>query len=191
MDSDDLTRDYLQNRLSPEARAAFEARMEADPALKAEIAALSAAAAELGGRTPPAGAKEAGWARLSASIEAERTPAPANSNRPMTLLRYAAVAAASVALWHFAAGPALLGGGGTQSYVPASVSHAAPALRVTFAAGASMADATALLQSLGAEVSGGPGALGLYTLSFADEAALEAARTALEGRPDLVAAIAR
>lgn len=187
MDRDDRLMAYLQDRLDPAARAAFEAEMAASPELQAEVSALRAAAADLGQAAVPQGAAEAGWTRLSRAIDAER-PAASNDNRPpyRALAQAAAVAAVAVAAWQFAVVPRLPVPG---SFVPASEQAAGPALRVVFAAGAPMADVTALLQQIGATVSDGPGAIGLYTLHFADAAALEAAEVALAARPDLVLAV--
>lgn len=193
MDADERALNYMQNRLGPEARAAFEAEMARSPDLRAEVTALRAAAADLGRRAPPPGAKAAGWAKLSAAIEAERLPQPANRNRRVSLsaLQAAGLMAASVALWHFVAQPLLPRIGGDAGFVPASESAPLPALRVAFAPDAPMAEVTALLQQTGAQVVAGPGALGLYTLSFADQAALNAAAARLEARRDLTATVAR
>ncbi len=102
----------------------------------------------------------------------------------------AGIVAATVAVWQFGVAPRLLGPR-TGGFVPASETIAAPALRVAFAEGASLAEVTALLQRIDASVIDGPGAIGLYTLGFADQAALEAAEAALSARAELVIAVSR
>lgn len=188
MDDDDRILDYLQGRLDPADRAAFEAELDTRPDLRAQVASLRAAAAELGARPLPEGAREAGWERLSAAIEADRQPVAANSNRAVALLKVASVVAATIVFWQFAVVPRLPGPGG---FVPASVAVAGPSLRVAFADDAPLADITALLQEAGATVVGGPGALGLYTVSFATEAQRDAAEASFAERGDLVVMVSR
>ncbi|MGG7566788.1 hypothetical protein ACQ5SO_11585 [Rhodovulum sp. DZ06] len=193
IDDDDRLAAWLQGRLAPAERAAFEARLASDPALRAEAETLRAAAAALGAAAPPAGAKAAGWARLSAAIEDDRRMTPANSNRRAGLLRMAAAAALAVGAWQVAVVPNLPAswtGGGGYAPVTAPAPTEGPTLRVAFAPGAAAAQITALLQEVGAEVTGGPGALGLYRLRFADAAARDAAAETLAARTALVVAVA-
>lgn len=189
MDRDDRLIDYMQGRMDPQDRTAFEAEMAADPALAAEHAALGAAAEMLGRTEVPAGTMQAGWDRLSASIEAERAPMPANVNRWPALLRTAAVAVLAVGLWQLAVVPRL--GGPEGGFVPASETGTAPTLRVAFADDATLADIAALLRGLGATVTDGPGAMGIFTLEFTDEAARDAAEATLAQRDDLVVLLSR
>jgi len=185
MDDDDRLLDYMQNRLSADERAAFEAEMEAKPALRAEVAALRAAAQELGRQAVPEGAANTGWDRLSAAIDAERLPEPANTNRPLGLLKVASIVVATVLVWHFGVAPNLPGQG--PGYVTVSEESEGPVLRVAFVDGVAMTEVTALLQEIGAEITGGPSAIGLYTLSFADDAARDAAASALTDDPRITA----
>lgn len=189
MERDDRILAYLQGLMDAEARKAFEAEMDAQPSLRAEVGVLRAAAQDLGARPVPEGVREAGWDRLSASIEAERMPGPANSNRVPQLLKVAAIVIASIGLWQVAVVPQLPGTGG--GFVPASETAQGPVLRVAFAETAQMDEITALLQQIGAEIGDGPGAIGLYTLRFADDAARDAAEAALGARPDLVLMVSR
>ncbi|WP_158964875.1 hypothetical protein [Chachezhania sediminis] len=189
MEDDDRLVAWLQNRLDPAARAAFEAEMAADPDLRAAATALRAAADELGNRPVPEGMKEAGWDRLSRAIDADRIAAPANLNRGLTALKVAGIVVATIVFWQFGVAPRLPEPG--AGFAPASVSVAGPALRLAFTETAPAAEVTALLQSIGATVIDGPGALGLYTIGFADAAARDAAEAALSDRPDLVMAVTR
>lgn len=179
---------YLQDRLDPHERGAFEAEMAAQPALRSEVEALGAAARCLGERAVPEGARAAGWARLSRAIEAERMPRPANDARWDGPLKVAAAAVGAVVLWQLAVVPQLPGSGG---FVPAGEESAGAALRVAFAPEAPFAEVTALLQALGAQIIDGPGATGVYTLGFADGPAQDAAEAALQVRPDLVLVVSR
>ncbi|QDL91336.1 hypothetical protein FDP22_05770 [Paroceanicella profunda] len=190
MDSDDHLLAYMQGRLDPDAAAGFEAELAESPALRAELAALRAAAAALGAEAPPAAARAAGWDRLSRSIEAERTGVPANATRRFSPLQVAGIAAAAVLVWQLAAVP-YLPGRGPAGYRPVSDTLTGPALQVAFADDAPLAQVTALLVALGATVTDGPGALGLFTLTFADDAARDAGEAALRARPELVTAVAR
>ncbi len=184
MDDDDRLLDYMQNRMGAEDRAAFEAEIARRPDLRAEIDALEAAVARIGAEPVPEGARDAGWDRLSAAIGAER-PMPANVNRAPQWLKVASIVAASVLVWQVAVVPRLPGP--DQGFVPASQSVEGPVLRVAFAEGAMLAEVSALLRDLGARVVDGPGAIGLYTLAFEDDAARDAAEAALAGDPRVTA----
>lgn len=190
MNADDKLTAYLQDRLEAEDRARFEADIAVSPALQAEIAALRAAAAALGAAPASADAQAEGWAHLSRSIDAERAPKPANDNRGFALLKVACIVVATIVVWQFGVAPQILDPR-SDGFVPASETIAAPALRVAFAQDASLSDVTALLQEIGASVIDGPGAIGLYTLGFADQAAMEAAEGILSARADIVIAVSR
>lgn len=189
MDEDDRILAYLQNRLDAADRAAFEADMAARPDLRAQVAALRAAAAELGRQPVPEGARAAGWDRLSAAIDAERMPEPANTNARFVLLKVAALIVGSVCVWQFAVAPRLPGLPG--GFTPASVAAEGPALRLAFDDTALAADITALLQEAGATVIDGPGALGLYTVAFASDSERNAAEVLFADRGDLIVMVTR
>lgn len=190
MDRDDRLLAYMQNRLSPAARVAFEDELARDPGLRAEHAAMRAAADALGATPVPEGARSAGWARLSDSIEADRAPRAANDNRGLALLKVAGIVAATVVVWQFAVVPQLPGPE-TGGFVPASEVVTTPTLLVAFTDDATLVEITALLRETGAKLVDGPSALGLYTLGFTDAAALEAAEAALGARPELVITVSR
>lgn len=187
MDSDRLLA-YLQGRLGAEDAARVEADLAERADLRADLAAMRAARDAMACERPEPAARAAGWDRLSAAIAAERR-APANDNRRFTLAQVAAIAAAAVLVVQIAT--LAVPTGDEAGFVPASEATAGPALRVAFADDADIAAITALLGAVGAEVTAGPSAIGLYTLSFADEAAREAAEARLAERPDLVTTVSR
>lgn len=184
MDRDDKILKYVQDRLNAQERAAFEVEIAGDADLSAQIAALTGArTAMVPGDTPDVAT---GWSRLSAQIDAERS-SPANDNRPilLSLLQVACIAVASVLLWQIVVSPLLNDRQGI--YAPASVEAEGPQLQVIFAETATFGDVSSLLNALDGTIVSGPGALGLYRISFVDEAARTAAQEALAGRSDLVA----
>ena len=106
------------------------------------------------------------------------------------MLKYAAVALGAIAAWQFLAVPNLR----PQSdpgFTPASVEEMDFALRVGFTDQARLVEVFDLLAELDAEISAGPSAIGLLTLTFASEAARTKAEAALQARTDLIAVVTR
>lgn len=182
MDRDDKVLLYVQERLTTGERDTFEREIAGDPTLAAEVTALQAARRAL---VPEVQAAD-GWDRLSNAIDATR-PAAANDNRPIrfTLLQAAGLVVAAVALWQFIAVPTL-GTGPADRYTVAGVDADAPRLQVLFQADASAGEIVTLLSELEGTIVSGPGALGIFRVEFADDAALEAARLRLTERSELV-----
>ncbi|WP_435310986.1 hypothetical protein [Primorskyibacter sedentarius] len=177
--------DYVHDRLDPEARQSFEADLSRDAHLRAELAVVQAVAREGAAPPPTAEARDAGWASLSAAIDADARRIPANDNRGFSLAQVATIAIVAVVITQFftlSLWPDDPGAG----FAPASQDTSGFVLQVGFAPEATAAQLTALLQELGATLVDGPGALGLVTLSFTDEAARTAALEALRAQPDLV-----
>ncbi|WP_118136567.1 hypothetical protein [Oceanicella sp. SM1341] len=192
MDSDERLLAYMHGRLDAEAVADFEAELAARPALRAELAAMRAAAEVMAADTPRAEARARGWERLSRSIEAERTGRPANDPRRIPLWQAAGMAAAAVLVWQLAAVPYLTGPAPQPGgYQPAGEAAEGPTLRVAFAQDARLDAVADLLADLGARIVDGPGALGLFTLSFEDAAGRDAAEAALRARPGIVTSVTR
>ncbi|MCR9089334.1 MAG: hypothetical protein NXH97_21655 [Rhodobacteraceae bacterium] len=184
MDREDRLLAYLQNRLPAEEREEFEAEMAANRGLAAEVAALRAVRAELAaedGLSRP----DAGWARLSAALDAESEPA--NLNRPvrLSLWQAAGLVVAAVMLWQIAIVPNLTDPGDAE-YQTVTEDRTGPVLQVIFDADASMGEISALLRSHDGTILDGPSALGLYRIAFPDAARRTAASAALADRPDLV-----
>jgi anti-sigma factor RsiW len=183
MDRDEKILNYVQGRMDAQERAAFDADIAADPHLSAEIVALSAARDAM----KPSGAPdiEKGWTRLSSAIDAERFR-PANDNRPafLSLVQVACVAVASVLVWQVAIAPLL--GGADPVYAPASAGAEGPGLQVVFKETADIGAVSAVLITLEGSIVSGPGAMGIYRITFLDEAARDAAQAVLSKRSDLV-----
>ncbi len=190
MDDNDRLLAYMQGRLDEAGAAAFEADVARSPDLQAELAALSAVANVMAKDVPDEAAKDAGWARLSRSIEAEQMRTPANQNRRPSFAQAAGFAVASVVAWQFFAVP-FLTGSEDPAFVPVSESTAGPTLRIAFTDDARLADITALLSAAGAVITDGPSAVGLFTLEFPDEAARAEAEALLADRSDLVITVSR
>ena len=116
---------------------------------------------------------ELGWARLSRAIDAEAPRPAARVRRPLWPL--AASAAAAVLVWQVVAVP-LLAPGDQGPDTPRSRRRPSGdfSLSVAFAPAATEAAIRALLLEIGARVSGGPSAIGLWQLSFESAAARDA-----------------
>ena len=183
MDQDDKVLAYLQGHMSEQDRGAFEREIAGSPELAAEIAALRAAQSVMADGAPDMPAD--GWARLSSAIAASEQP-PANTNRPMrlTLVQAACVAIAAVIGWHFVE-PAVFQQD-AETFTPASTDQDIAALQIVFAQSASMGEIAAILAEVDATVADGPGAMGIFRLTFADAAARDQAFAALRARQDLV-----
>lgn len=188
MDRDDQILSYIQDRLSPDARQAFEQSMAADPALASEVDVLLAAR-RLSAQSDTEALPSDGWHRLSASIDAEDQP-PANENRApwATLAKAASIAALSIGIWQFAIYPRI-SAPPPDTFTPASQSLTAPALQVIFTPEARTADVSELIYEIGGTIVDGPGAIGLYRIAFEDQTSRAAAQTALAQRPDLVSSV--
>ena len=186
MDRDDRILAYIQGRLTPEERDALESEAADDPQLSAELAAMSAVRTAMAEHDAPD--KAEGWAALAGAMNANQ-PEAANSNqRPLfwSVAQAAGIAVAAVLLWEVVAKPQI--GEENAHYLPAGT-EAGYELQVLFAADAGMAEVTAFLADIDGVIVNGPGAIGIYHISFTDDAARLAARTALAERPDLIAEI--
>ena len=181
MDRDEVILSYVQNRLGPDERAAFEADMAQDSALSAEVDLMRLVRDDLA-KAPKHDGAEAVWDRLSENM----TPPPANTNsRPfMQVLRYAAVAGLSVAVWQMAVVPRL--SGPDQDFRTATTPSDAFTIQMKFVDAATISDIGALLVPLSGTITDGPSALGLVMLAFPDQASRDAAMDVLRSRSDLI-----
>lgn len=184
MDREDRLLAYMQGRLDATDRAAFESEIATDPALAAEVATLDGARQAFAAETG-AGDRDAAWQRLSAAI-ASRQPVATNDNRPvrLSLWQAAAVAAVAVLTWQVAAVPLFQQDPAT--YRTVTETSAGPGLQVIFAEDAPAGEIAAILREVGGTVTDGPGALGIWRVSFADTQARDAAMTALAARTDII-----
>jgi hypothetical protein len=185
MDRDDKILSYVQDTMRPQDRVAFDAEIATDASLAAEIAALMGAREVMVPKSGPD--VEEGWAQLSAAIDQTRFR-PANENRPvfLSLVQVASVAVASVLLWQVVVTPLIGEADGT--YVPASATASAtgPELQVTFTDTATFGEVSGLLNALDATIVSGPGALGIYKVTFDSPELRQAAQDALAARSDLI-----
>jgi anti-sigma-K factor RskA len=168
---DDMLLAYVRGELGNAEARRVDREAARNPDLAADIAlmrGLRAATRDAARENAPPG--EMGWARLSRAIDAERRRDRGTSGWPAEIFRMAAAAAIAVAVWQFAITPYLLPGqDGPARYETVTESpFDSMALRVAFNPEATEAEIRALLQEIDAEMTGGPGAIGLWTLSFND-----------------------
>lgn len=186
MTIDDKIRAYAHSRLSQEERAAFESEMANDPALHAEVSAITAVQAALGQDVDDMPGH--GWARLSDKIDAQGFHA-ANDNSffRWSLLQAACIAVAAVLGWQVI-GSALLSPE-PATYTTASAEAAGPSVQIVFSSMAVMSDVSETLVGLDGRIVDGPSALGLYVVEFPDVATRDAAFAAMNARTDIVSEI--
>jgi anti-sigma-K factor RskA len=186
--SDELLLDYVRGAAPVDEVRRIEAAARQRPELAAEIALMRGMAAAGESRGSEAVPGELGWARLSRAIEADERAAPVPAARPRPgLWQLAATAAAAVAVWQLAAVPLLTGNGGAPGYAPvAEAPGTGLTATVAFAPDATEAEIRTLLTAIGAGVVGGPSALGLWRIGFADEAARDEGIEALQAEGELV-----
>ncbi|MEL6958273.1 MAG: hypothetical protein AAGL89_04900 [Pseudomonadota bacterium] len=183
MDRDDQIMDYVQGRMDRRDRAAFEARLDDDAELAAELSVLTSLRDVHGDEIPDGSGPL--WSRIEASIAAE--PRSANDNRAprLSVLKVAGIAVASVLAWNYAVAP-LLQPSTPAVFQTASDEAAGPVLQVVFADSATLGDIAALLREVDALIIEGPGATGVFRLSLAAGADVLAVRDALQDRGDLI-----
>ena len=178
--ADEVLVAFVRGRL-PEAEAARIAALAAErPALAAEIALARGIADDVDAEAAGPGPGALGWARLARALDTEVHPARPPARRPSWQM--AAAAAAAVLVWQVVAVPLLPGP--EPRYLPASAGSAAGAeIVVAFVPGATEAELRELVRAVGAEVVGGPSAVGLWRLGFPDADARDAALPRLAADP--------
>ena len=185
-----LLTEFAAGRLSPAEAAAIEREASENASTAAEIAlqrALKETIAQSRFESEEAAARsgEFGWARLSRAIDQD-----ASHNAETTSLkrwRYAAMIIGAVALGQTATIATQVANRSSQpAYVTVSEERVAPLAKVSFVPTASEQSIRALLRSVNGELTAGPSALGLYDVSFADEAARDAGIVQLENADDIV-----
>lgn len=180
---DDDLLDYIAGRATPELAARIEAAARQDPELAADIALMRGARTALAGAASDTPSGELGWKRL----ERELDRAPGRARWPAWQVA-AASAVAAVLLWQFAVVPTVLSGPG-GGYVTATGNAKGASATIAFAPDATEAQIRALLQASGATMTGGPGALGLWTLGFSDTAARDAALARMRSASGVVESV--
>lgn len=184
---DDKIRAYVFGHMTASDRAAFEAEMVADQQLAAEVALATGARAAFAAEDAAQQTATAnGWKRLERELT-PKTPIAANDNRPVWYgwAQTAAAVVVAVGLWQTFAVPQLTQQDAT-GFVPVTVATDLPTLQVVFADDAEIGDVIALLDRLGGVIVDGPSAIGLFRVSFTDEALRDAALRQLELETALV-----
>lgn len=183
MDRDDAILSYIQDRLDPAERKAFEKTLVEDPSLAAEVEVMRAVRDEMNAGPQHNRADEV-WERVSVAMDGVAPPANDNRRPMLEILKYAAVAVVAVAAWQFTVAPQLSGTPG--GFRAASEERAEFVLQVRFVGTATINEIGVVLRPLGATITDGPGALGVLSLSFADAPSRDAAREILASQPELV-----
>ncbi|TPE51007.1 hypothetical protein [Amaricoccus solimangrovi] len=191
---DAMLMDYVRGVLGAGDTAAVERAARASAEVRADIALMRGlvnARATADESTPG----ELGWARLSRALDAEAGAEPHAGARARTgaapprrwrePLRIAAAALLAVGLWQFGVVPFLGNRGDEGLYRPATKAEAGT-VTVAFVPEATEARIRALLGEIGAVVTGGPSALGLWTLGFPDLESRDAGLRRLLAEPSIV-----
>ena len=190
MEMTDQIASYLHGRMTSEERAAFETRLDADPHLAAELAAMKAASSVLGSDNEDPSRNAEGWARLSEAISAGNNVVPANVNAVPRWVQFAGVAAAAVLAWQVIAVP-FFTPPADDGFVPASMTSSDVTLRIAFENDATLSEILRLLEASGGQISDGPSATGLFTIFFGTTENRDTAQNLFEARDDLVSVVSR
>ncbi len=177
--------DYLCGRLDKKAKAAFEAALEADPGLRAQLAfarQIKAAA-----RSDAPAAPELGWARLNRAIDKENESLRAGAlpGKRFTVWQTAGIAASFAIICSFATAY-FSGGREPDIYLPATAAPADAQAKVVFQPDARVDDINALLTRVNARVIAGPSAIGVYDVQFAGSIEIAPAIADLKAQAHLV-----
>jgi hypothetical protein len=183
MPDDEMVLAYIRGDLDARQTERIARLSNERPDLAADIALIRGVRAADAADAEAHGAPGAlGWARLAREIDADRSTGAGRPGHMRPMWQLAAAAICAVGLWQFAVVPFLSGRQeGQPGYAPVSEATVdGPQLRVAFAPDATEGDIRALLQAIGAEITAGPGALGLWTLAFTDQAARTAGLAELQ-----------
>ena len=131
-----------------------------------------------------------GWAKLSKAIDQQGGSTPFWQKK-LPIWQTAASIAASLVVWQGLITPIIdrQTTGSDAHYEMASANKHIHALKVRFSDAATIGEITDLLAEMEGDVVEGPGALGLYTVSFENEHLLAAARGLLEEHSALVESV--
>ncbi len=158
-----------RGKLPPEDAEALEQEIQRSEVLAAEAALWRGVADAVDAEAREAVPGELGWARLGRAIDAEGRGKV--GWRPVWQM--AAAAGVAVVFWQVVATPLLRPEG--EGYRPVTEQGAEGfVVQVAFAPAATEGEIRQLLRDVGARVSGGPSAIGLWELAFESAAAREA-----------------
>ncbi len=184
--------DYVKGRAARSLRAQIEAAAKSDACVAEEIAYYKGLANSVQKPSDAAPFDELGWARLSQNIDREElthaVPSAANDNGKVW--RYATAALAFIA---FGQATFFAFQNNSQNEQPTyetvgevSVGYS---LQVTFISSVTENEIRTLFQKAGANITHGPSALGIYEVSFADEAARAEAEEAFSAATEVVESV--
>lgn len=178
--------DYVRGELSDTERARVEAAVSGDPELEAELAVMQSVSNTLKSDPVIVPDKAFGWAKLSRAVDAAE---PANDNsRRLFGWQFAASVFAVLAIGQavmLTLGDAEPGTNDRFTTVSEEPMEAR-SLQVTFVPTASENDIRALLNSIGAEITAGPSALGVYRITISQSGERDSALKVLSDRSDIV-----
>jgi anti-sigma factor RsiW len=193
-DARELLAWYAAGTLAPAERAAVEQLLAESPAARAELEWLRALKRDLPATLaiPPG---DLGQARLMQRIAIERAgpkvvELPRRPERPRWLAPAFALAASMLLAQAAVIGYLVHERNAALAPLSGQPPASGELLQVVFKADATEQDIRGLLASVDAELVGGPGALGVYTIRVPAGRA-DAAAAALRGRADVVESVAR
>jgi anti-sigma factor RsiW len=193
-DARELLAWYAAGTLAPAERAAVEQLLAESPAARAELEWLRALKRDLPATLaiPPG---DLGQARLMQRIAIERAgpkvvELPRRPERPRWLAPAFALAASMLLAQAAVIGYLVHERNAALAPLSGQPPASGELLQVVFKADATERDIRGLLASVDAELVGGPGALGVYTIRVPAGRA-DAAAAALRGRADVVESVAR
>lgn len=180
-----LLLDYVKGRSSSEMATQIEEAATQDVRLAEELAYYRGLARSVDATSGNKPVDEVAWARISEAIgqQDDRIPAAANDNSR----RWQYVAAVLALVVVGQTGLMLNKPLPTDAqYAPVEEATGFVGLQVTFAAGVTEQQMRTLVQEVGGEFSGGPGALGVYEVRFPNEEARKLAYDRFSQAPSLI-----
>ena len=177
--------DYVSGRATSAQCTEIEQAISTSPVLAEEVAYYQGLRNVLSQKKVPVPTDELGWARLSKAIAEEAGPKAANDNH-----HFWKYAAAGLGL--LVGVQALFLAGNFTSpaepvYTTASQAQSElPGLHIAFNPQANADEITQTLYALKGDVTGGPSALGLYSVSFETEALRDAALSTLRAKTSII-----
>ncbi|MEO0975622.1 MAG: hypothetical protein AAFY24_00115 [Pseudomonadota bacterium] len=187
---------FVRGKLDTARADAIKDAVAGDPALAADIEIIRGVKAAEAERVADVTNVEFGWARLSNAIDATTAPVSTYArwhDARLGLSQVAACAVAAVVLWQVVAVPMLTTAPeSSDAYVPATeIVTEQFVLKVMFQTTATEAELRELLLSIDANVTDGPSAIGLYTLTFETENDRARAEAVLKAATNIVDVVQR
>ena len=184
--------DYVKGRVDDSLRTQIHTAAKTNTNIAEEIAYYKGLENAVQKPAEAAPFDDLGWARLARDLDKEKPTSTifeaANDNS--RIWRYAAIALAFTAFGQavFIALPDT-SRNKQATYETVSEVSASYSLQVTFVPSAPEGAIRALFQKTGATITGGPSALGVYEVTFADEIARTKALVSFSATPEIVEAV--